>query len=158
MPGIGKEQRTHTKSIARLWRATNNYLWRILLSCFVFLCLVTRCSQFFFAALCATCVACSFTSNIENDIAVVATAICACTVRLAESATFTLCSARRDQSMMASALCGLRPVAAHSDYHGQDFTRNDPVTQEKDLDMRGPSQVRGAAATFACRHLLLRAV
>jgi len=49
---------------------------------------------------------------------------------------------------MASALCGLGPVAAHSDYHGEDYTLYAQNGQEK-----GPADARGPLSKAAKRYL-----
>lgn len=83
---------------------------------------MTGCTERFFAALEAARFACRATGDIEDDFAVVFAAIGACTVRLAERTAFATDGTRGDQSVMASAFCGLRPVAAHSDNHRQHHT------------------------------------
>lgn len=137
MPGIGKEQELHMKSIARLTRATTYCLWRKLLSRFFFLLyIVTGCAKRFFMTLLTTRIASCTTCNINDRLAVVAAARSACAVWDAKRATFALCCTSGDQSVMASAFRGLRPVAAHSDYHGQDSTRKALFGQENPLDGR----------------------
>ena len=83
---------------------------------------MTRSTQRLFAALHAARFARRRPCNIQNDFAIVATAVRACAVWNAQCAAFTADGTQGAQRMMAAAFSCLRAVYPHSDYHGQDYT------------------------------------
>jgi len=83
--------------------------------------------EFFLAALEAAGVTLRFGDDIYAHLATVFAAGRAGAMLLAQRAAgFALHQMGSDQSMMAPALCGLRPVPAHSNYHGENLAQPGP--------------------------------
>jgi hypothetical protein len=61
--------------------------------------------------------------DIDNDAAIVLAAVGAGAMSDAEFAAFAAGKAHALDCMMGTAFCRLGAVAAHADYHGQDYTK-----------------------------------
>src|SRR3989344_1625900 len=93
--------------------------------------------KLFFAPLRATRLALGAGYHVDNDSAVVLTALRAGTVRKPQGPALALHGFNTDERLMAPAFRGLRPVAAHSYYHVDEIIRNFTEEQTSGCSLRG---------------------